>query len=126
MISTTGFILIFILFSGSTLWAQVSLTTYHNDQARDGWNQSETILTTANVNSATFGKLFSNAVDGQVYAQPLYVPNVNIGGGTHNVVYVVTEHDSAYAVDSELPLAKLLLRLSLQRRARQASSARSA
>jgi len=81
--------------------AQVSLTTYHNNQARDGWNQNETILTTANVNSAAFGKLFSNAVDGQVYAQPLYMPNLTIGGGTHNVVFVVTEHDSAYAFDAD-------------------------
>ncbi len=89
----------FLLFSGA--FAQTSLTTYHNDQARDGWNQNETILTTANVNSTSFGKLFSNAVDGQVYAQPLYMPNVSIGGGTHNVVYIVTENDSAYAFDAD-------------------------
>ncbi len=86
---------------GPVLWAQTSLTTYHNDQARDGWNQNETLLTPSNVNSTQFGKLFSNAVDGQVYAQPLYMPSVSIGGGTHNVVYVVTENDSAYAFDAD-------------------------
>ena len=101
LLAFSWLILNLILFSGSTLWAQTSLTTYHNDQARDGWNQSEITLTTANVNHATFGKLFSNAVDGQVYAQPLYMPNISIGGGTHNVVYVVTEHDSAYAFDAD-------------------------
>ncbi len=85
----------------SILLAQISLTTYHNDQARDGWNQNETILTTANVNTTEFGKLFSDAVDGQVYAQPLYLPNVSIGGGTHNVIYIVTENDSAYAFDAD-------------------------
>lgn len=85
----------------SQAFAQTSLTTYHNDQARDGWNQNETILTTANVNSTNFGKLFSDTVDGQVYAQPLYMPNISIGGGTHNVAYVVTENDSAYAFDAD-------------------------
>jgi len=93
--------LLALLLVGSPALAQTSLTTYHNDQARDGWNQNETLLTTSNVNSTNFGKLFSNAVDGQVYAQPLYMPNVSIGGGTHNVVYVVTENDSAYAFDAD-------------------------
>src|SRR5262245_57021711 len=81
--------------------AQVSVLTYHNDNARTGVVQ-ETILTPANVNKRQFGKLFAHQVNGQVYAQPLYVPNVTIPGkGTHNVVYVVTERSSVYAFDAD-------------------------
>ena len=88
-------------FSGS-LHAQVNVTTYHNDTSRTGQNVQETSLTPANVNSTQFGKLFSVVVDGAVYAQPLYLSGVNIGGGTHNVLYVVTEHDSVYAIDADV------------------------
>ena len=76
--------------------------TWHNDNARTGQNQQETALTPANVNSKHFGKLFSYPIKGQPYAQPLYVPGVNIAGkGMHNVVYVVTEHDQVYAFDAD-------------------------
>ena len=85
----------------SALQAQVNVTTYHNDNARTGQNTQETILTPANVNSGQFGKLFSVTTDGWVYAQPLYLSNVNIGGGTHNVLYFATEHDSLYAIDAD-------------------------
>src|ERR1700756_3141285 len=73
---------------------QVNVTTYHYDNARMGQNIAETTLAPANVNSSQFGKLSSVTVDGYVYAQPLYMSNVNIAGGTHNVLYVATEHDS--------------------------------
>jgi hypothetical protein len=81
---------------------QVSVLTWHNDNARTGQNLHETVLAPANVNPATFGMLFTITVDGLVDAQPLYVPAVNIPGfGPRNVLYVVTENDSAYAFDAD-------------------------
>jgi outer membrane protein assembly factor BamB len=76
--------------------------TYHNDNARSGVDSSETILTPADVNASSFGKVGFDAVDGKVDAQPLYVAGVSIPGqGTHNVLYVATENDSVYAFDAD-------------------------
>ncbi|HUL63694.1 MAG TPA: pyrrolo-quinoline quinone, partial [Burkholderiaceae bacterium] len=78
------------------------MTTNHKDNMRSAVYRSETVLTPANVNVTNFGKVNFFAVDGKVDAQPLYLANVSIpGGGTHNVLYVVTEHGSAYAFDAD-------------------------
>ena len=78
-----------------------AMLTYHNDNQRTGQNLSEVTLTPANVNSSSFGKLFVISVDGKVDAQPLYLPQVSIAGGTHNVLYVASEHGTAYAFDAD-------------------------
>src|ERR1022692_2915616 len=89
--------------------------TQHNDNARTGQNLNETVLTTANVNSTKFGKIFSYPVDGQVYAQPLYVPNVSIPSqGVHNVLYVATENDSLYAYDADGLTPNILWKVSFR------------
>src|SRR6202051_1981245 len=80
--------------------AQVNVTTYHNDNARTGQNTQEVSITPANVGPSAFEELFAVAVNGQVYAQPLFLSNVSIGGSTHDIVYVATEHDSVYAIDA--------------------------
>jgi hypothetical protein len=79
----------------------VNVTTYHYDNARDGWYSAETTLTPQNVNSTSFGKLRELAVDGLVDAQPLYVSGLSISGQTHNVLLAVTEHGSVYAFDAD-------------------------
>jgi len=81
--------------------ANTAVTTYHNDNFRTGQDTHETSLTTSNVNSSQFGKHVTYPVDGQVYAQPLYLPNVSMNGTAHNVVYVATENDSVYAFDAD-------------------------
>lgn len=77
------------------------VTTYHNDLSRDGANTHEFALTTSNVKTPTFGKLFSCAVDGAIYAQPLWASQLTVNGAKHNVVIVATMHDSVYAFDAD-------------------------
>jgi hypothetical protein len=90
--------------SGSTSTGTTAFATdvlmHHNDLARTGQMLAETTLTTANVKSASFGKVAFLAADGKVDAQPLFVTSLPIGGTPHDVVYVATEHDSVYAYDA--------------------------
>ncbi len=85
----------------ATALAQTNVTTWHNDLARMGQNRTETILTPATLRSGAFAKECAYPVDGQIYAQPLYLQRVDHGGRAHSVVYVATEHDSVYAFDAD-------------------------
>ncbi len=89
------------------------VTTYHNDLARDGANTHEFALTPANVNTSAFGKLFSCAVDGAIYAQPLWISQLTVDGAKHNVVIVATMHDSVYAFDADASPCMTLWHFSL-------------
>lgn len=91
------------LLFGISGYAQVNVLTQHNDVARTGTNLNETILTPSNVNMRQFGMLFKHIVDDQVYSQPLYVTNLKIDGGTHDVVYITTVNNSVYAFDANDP-----------------------
>src|ERR1019366_6709221 len=76
-----------------------AVTTYHNDNGRSGANTQEVTLTTTNVNVLSFGKLHAFPVLGYVYAQPLFVPGLNIQGTQHDVLYIADEHDTVTAFD---------------------------
>ena len=79
----------------------VSVLTQHNDNTRSGWNDNETALTTSNVNVQQFGAVFTLPVDDQVYAQPLVVGHVSVGGGDRNVVFIATVNNTLYAYDGD-------------------------
>jgi hypothetical protein len=100
---------VFFLLSAVAGFGQpVSVITNRYNNDRTGLNPSETVLNTSTVSDSTFGKLFSLPVDGQVYAQPLYLANVSIGGVVHNVVYAVTMNNSIYAFDANNPAGQVL------------------
>ena len=93
---------LFLLVCSSVVaMAQVNFYTKSYDTSRTGANLQETILTPANVNPANFGKLFTVPTDGQIYTQPLYVSNLAIAGGTHNVVFVGSMFNTLYAIDAD-------------------------
>ncbi len=99
--ATLGFVLLYLVGIPGSAKAQVSVLTQHNDNNRDGLNPGEAILNTSNVNVNQFGMLFKVAVDDQIYSQPLYMPNLAISGGTHNVVFIATTNNSVYAIDAD-------------------------
>ena len=83
---------------------EVHVTTQRYDNSRTGQNLSEKVLNTSNVNSARFGKLFTRTVDDEIYAQPLYVSNVDIPNrDALNVLYVATVNNTLYAFDADNP-----------------------
>ena len=99
---TLPIFLIVLCFGFSLAWAQNDVLTQHNDNTRAGLNANETLLTPASVNQNTFGKLFTQNVDGIIVGQPLYASNVLTNDGKrHNVVYVATQHNSVYAFDAD-------------------------
>src|SRR5258707_6317688 len=81
--------------------ANTAVTTFKNNIERDGQFTNETMLNQSNVNVTQFGKRVQYSVDGQVYAEPLYLPNLTVNGAAHNVVFVATENDSVYAFDAD-------------------------
>ena len=84
--------------------ATAQVTTSQYDNFRTGATLHEKILTPQNINVKQFGKIGAFRVDGPVYAQPLFLPSVEIPGkGTHDVLFVATEHDSVYAFDANRP-----------------------
>ena len=95
-------VLMFCVLSGGSGAAAQHVLTWHNDNARTGQNLGEKTLTLQNVNSRTFGKLFTISVDGKVDAEPLYAARIEIANeGFRNVLFVATEYDSLYAFDAD-------------------------
>src|ERR1700756_1565946 len=103
----SAFFRFILFFFATSIYAfATDVLTYHNDNARTGWNPNEAILTPSNVKSSSFGLLFNLLVDGKVDAQPLYASNATVFSGTtflgnHNLVVVATEHNSVYAFDAD-------------------------
>jgi hypothetical protein len=86
---------------GATPGPGFAVLTNRYDNSRTGANTSESTLTVANVGGGKFGLRFAHNVDGQVYAQPLYLPGLAFKGSAHNVVFVATEHNTVYAFDAD-------------------------
>ena len=77
------------------------VVTYHNDVRRTGWNRHERILTPQTVSQTTFGLLKTVVLDDQVDAEPLLVEDIEIDHRRHDVIYVVTENNTVYAIDAD-------------------------
>ena len=96
-----SFCLLTLLCFSIAATAQVNIYQRGYNNSRTNANLQETILTPADVNPTSFGKLFTVKTDGQIYASPLYVSNLQIAGGTHNVLYVATMFNTIYALDAD-------------------------
>ncbi len=79
----------------------VHYTTWKNDISRTGLQPKEFVLTPTNVNTASFGSVWNQVVDGVIWGQPLYMNALNLGGTLHNVVFITTDNDSVYAFDAD-------------------------
>ncbi len=86
---------------GTTPTTATDILTYKYDISRSGSDATESVLTTSNVNSTSFGLLRFLPADGKVDAQPLYLSGLTVNGATHNVVYVASENDTVYAYDAD-------------------------
>ncbi|MHA4811030.1 discoidin domain-containing protein [Flavitalea flava] len=95
------FVIVIAFFSHAGHAQNVSVVMQHGDQRGTGWNNRETLLNKTNVNAASFGKLFTQAVDDQLYAQPLVVSGLSIGGKKRNVVFAATTNNTVYAFDAD-------------------------
>ena len=105
--------LIVCLLGASTLAAQTSVTTYHNDNARTGQYPNEILLTPGSLKNERFEKRYFLTLDGAIYAQPLYLSRVKIAGhGFHNILLAATSHDSLYAFDADDPASEPLWQIS--------------
>jgi len=94
-------LLVLTLFISNPIIAQINVLSNHNDLRRTGWNDKESVLNLQNVTPSTFTKLFTKAVDDQIYTQPLIISDVNIGGQLHNIVLVATVNNSVYVFDAD-------------------------
>ncbi len=123
MQGNTGNFIAALLLGALTLAAQTSVTTYHNDNARTGQYLNETLLKPASLNARQFEKRSFLALDGAVYAQPLYLSRVKIAGnGFHNVLFVATSHDSLYAFDADASGSQPLWQISFLDAAKSATT----
>ena len=97
-------LLTLLALSGSIpIYAAVNVTQRSYDPNRTGANTTETVLNPANVSSTAnrFHKQFVMRVDGKIEGSPLYASSVQIAGGTHNVIYVGTMHNTVFAFDAD-------------------------
>jgi hypothetical protein len=96
-------LIVFALACSVWMHGQVNILERGYNKFRTGANAAETVLTPANVSSGAneFHKQFVMRVDGKIEGSPLYGSNVQIAGGTHNVIYVATMHNTVFAFDAD-------------------------